>query len=228
MDWKARITQTHVITKAFIDGAFVDAQSGKTFERINPATGQSLAHIAACDEADVDKAVSAARRSFDAGVWSALAPKARKAIMLRWSQLILEHKEELALLETLDTGKPIAETLRVDGPSCAEAIAWYAEAIDKIYDEIAPNGIDTLALVTREPLGVVAAVVPWNYPLIIAAWKLGPALAVGNSVILKPAEQSSLGALKLAELANEAGIPAGVFNVLPGLGEQVGTRLAKA
>jgi len=190
--------------------------------RINPATGQPLADIAACDAEDVDVAVTAARRAFASGVWADQPPKVRKAVLFKWAQLIRDHLETLAQLETADTGKPIAETRRVDVPACAEAIAWYAEAIDKMYDEVAPNGPDALTLVTREPLGVVAAVVPWNYPLIITAWKLGPALAAGNSVVLKPAEQSTLGALKLAALAHEAGLPDGVLNVVPGFGVEAG------
>ncbi|PPC73993.1 aldehyde dehydrogenase PuuC [Pokkaliibacter plantistimulans] len=224
-DWQTLAQSIALPTQAFIDGRFVDAISGQTFTRTNPANGQPLVNIASCDSNDVDLAVAAARRAFNSGEWSELAPKARKAILLRWVELIREHKEELALLETLDTGKPIAETLRVDAPSCAEAIAWYAEAIDKIYDEVAPNGPSTVALVSREPVGVVAGVVPWNYPLIISGWKIGPALAAGNAFILKPAEQSTLGALKLAELARLAGIPDGIFQVVTGLGPTAGQAL---
>ena len=221
-DWRKLASEIELETRAFIDGQFVSAQSGKTFPRINPATGKHLADIAACDAADVNAAVEVARRSFNAGVWRDLSPSARKAVMLEWARLIREHTAELALLETLDTGKAIKETTSVDVDRCAGAIQWYAECIDKLYDEVAPNGVNSLVTVTREPVGVVAAIVPWNYPLIIASWKLGPALAAGNSVILKPAEQSSLGAIKLVELGHRAGIPNGVLNVVPGLGSEAG------
>ncbi|ETH81546.1 aldehyde dehydrogenase (NAD) domain protein [Bordetella pertussis STO1-CHOC-0017] len=166
----------------------------------------------------MDRAVAAARRAFEAGVWSGLAPRERKHRLLRLAALITKHQEELALLETLDMGKPIRDALAFDLPETARCYAWYGEAIDKRYDEIAPTGADALATITREPLGVVAAVVPWNYPLMMAAWKVAPALVVGNSVILKPAEQASLSALRLAALAEQAGIPPGVFSVVPGLG----------
>ncbi|PZA07487.1 aldehyde dehydrogenase [Meiothermus sp. Pnk-1] len=221
-NWRSLAQSLQPRNQAFIGGKFVDALSGRTFPTYNPATGQLITQIAACDAADVDKAVQVARRAFDSGIWRDLKPTERKAILLRWSQLIREHLEELALLETLDTGKPIKESVSVDVPSCASAIQWYAECIDKLYDEVAPNGPSSLVLVTREPIGVVAAVVPWNYPLIISSWKIGPALAAGNSLILKPAEQSTLSALKLAELAQQAGIPDGVFNVVPGLGPEAG------
>ena len=224
-DWHALARELTLETRAFIGGQFVSAVNGATFERINPATGQPLAQIAACNEADIDRAVRVARAAFETGVWRDLKPTERKRIMLRWAELIRANIAELALLETLDTGKPIKESVAVDAASCANTIQWYAETIDKLYDEIAPNGSSSLVLVTREPVGVVGAVVPWNYPLIISAWKLGPALAAGNSVVLKPAEQSSLSALKLAALAKEAGLPDGVLNVTPGLGHIAGRAL---
>jgi 4-guanidinobutyraldehyde dehydrogenase/NAD-dependent aldehyde dehydrogenase len=176
--------------------------------------------------ADADRAVAAARRAFDDGVWSRQPPRERKRVLLRFAELILAHRDELALLETLDMGKPIADSLAVDIPATARCIAWYAEAVDKIYDEVAPTGHDALALITREPVGVVAAIVPWNFPLIMAAWKIGPALAAGNSFILKPSEKSPLTAIRIAALASEAGIPDGVFNVLPGYGQTAGQALA--
>jgi acyl-CoA reductase-like NAD-dependent aldehyde dehydrogenase len=221
-DWRRLAKSLKPRSQAFIGGQFVDAVSGQTFPTYNPATGEVITQVAACDIADVDRAVVAARRAFETGVWRDLKPTERKMIMLRWAELIRENLTELALLETLDTGKAIKESLKVDVMSCAAAIQWYAESIDKLYDEVAPNGPSSLVMVTREPVGVVAAVVPWNYPLIISSWKIGPALAAGNSMILKPAEQSSLSALKLAELAKQAGIPSGVFNVVPGLGHQAG------
>lgn len=212
-------------TQAFINGAFTDSQSGKTFATINPATGQIIAQIAECDSADVDRAVSAARTAFEAGSWSEAAPRDRKRTLLKLADLMRRDAQELALLETLDMGKPIRESLAVDVGSSANCIQWYAECVDKVYDEVAPTGPSALGLITREPVGVVACVVPWNFPLLMSCWKIGPALAAGNSVILKPAEQSPLTALKLAALAAEAGLPDGVFQVLPGFGPTTGKAL---
>lgn len=223
--WQARAAALTLRGQAYIDGAYADAADGATFAATSPIDGRKLADVAACGKADVDRAVAAARRAFEAGVWSQLAPRERKARLTRLAQLITEHSEELALIETLDMGKPIRDALAFDVPETAHCYAWYGEAIDKRYDEIAPTGGNALATVTREPLGVVAAVVPWNYPLLMAAWKVAPALAAGNSVILKPAEQSSLSALRLAALAEQAGIPAGVFNVVPGTGPVAGSAL---
>lgn len=223
--WHARAQALKPRNQAFINGRFVDAQGGQTFASINPATGQKLADVAACQVSDVDAAVAAARNAFETGVWSRQHPRDRKRVLLRLAALIEQNSEELALLESLDMGKPISDALAYDLPETAKCFAWYGEAIDKQYDEIAPTGPDTLATITREPVGVVAAVVPWNYPLMMASWKVAPALAAGNSVILKPAEQSPLTALRLAELAAEAGLPAGVFNVVPGLGPVTGQAL---
>ena len=214
-------------TQAFVDGAYVDAVSGETFDCVNPATGETLAAVAACDEADVDRAVRGARAAFESGVWSRGAPKERKRVLRRLADLIDEHRDELALLETLDTGKPIRDSTRVDLPLAAECIAYYAEAIDKVYDEIAPTDPSKVVMIVREPVGVVGAVVPWNFPLMMAAWKVGPALAAGNSVVLKPAEQSPLTALRLAELAAEAGVPEGVLQVVPGFGETAGQAIGR-
>lgn len=225
-DWRRRREALSPDGRAFIDGAYAPALDGRTFPRLSPIDGAPLAEIARCSSADVDRAVTAARRAFEAGVWRDQEPKARKAVLLRFAALIREHLETLALLETLDVGKPIRDALNVDVPFCADAIAYYAECADKIYEEIAPTGPNDRALIRRMPLGVVGAIVPWNYPLIIAAWKIGPALLMGNSVILKPAEQSSLGSLYLGRLAKEAGLPDGVFSVVPGLGEEAGAALA--
>ncbi|OYD82869.1 aldehyde dehydrogenase [Azospirillum brasilense] len=225
IDWHARAAALSVNGSAFVNGRYVPARSGKTFDCLNPATGKVLAQVAACDAEDVDHAVAAARRAFDSGVWSRMAPRERKKRLAAFADLIAAHTEELALLETLDMGKPIRDSLAVDLPLSAQCIAWYAEAIDKLYDEIAPTAATAVSLIRREPLGVVAAVVPWNFPLLMAAWKLGPILAAGNSVILKPAEQSPLTAIRLGELAAQAGIPDGVFNVLPGFGETAGRAL---
>ena len=210
---------------AFINGQYVPAQSGETFASINPATGKVLAEVAACDSADVDAAVKAARSSFNAGVWSHRSPSERKAVLLKFADLIEKHQFEIALLETLDMGKPISNSLNSDLPWAIDNIRWYAEAIDKIYDEIAPTKREVLAMITREPLGVIAAVLPWNFPVSIACSRIAPALAMGNSIIVKPAEQSPLTTIYIAQLAAEAGIPAGVLNVLPGLGETTGRAL---
>jgi gamma-glutamyl-gamma-aminobutyraldehyde dehydrogenase/4-guanidinobutyraldehyde dehydrogenase/NAD-dependent aldehyde dehydrogenase len=213
--------------KAFIDGKHVDAADGATFSCIGPADGKPIAEIASCGAEDVDRAVAAARRAFSRGQWSNAAPRERKRVLQRFAELILAHKDELALLETLDVGKPIRYSASVDIPESAACIAWYGEAVDKLYGEVAPTGPNALVTITREPLGVVAAVVPWNFPLLIAAWKIAPALAAGNSVVLKPAEQSPLTALRIAELGAEAGIPEGVFNVVPGFGETAGQALGR-
>lgn len=209
-------------TDAFIDGKFVKAISGKTFTSENPATGEDLAQIAACDAADVDIAVAAARRSFEAGVWSGLPPSERKEIMLKFCDLMAEHEMELGLLDCLDAGKPINDCLLIDAPETIGCIRWHAEATDKLYDHISPAGPQNLGLIRREPVGVVAAVIPWNFPAQMAAWKIGPILSTGNSLVLKPAEQTSLSALLMARLASEAGVPDGVFNVVTGMGETAG------
>ncbi|WP_431026060.1 aldehyde dehydrogenase [Halomonas sp. H5] len=226
-DWRARAEGLAIADQAFIDGAYVSSRSGATFEKISPVDGRLLARVASCDGEDADLAVAAARRAFDDGRWARQAPAARQAVLLRLAALIEAHAEELALLETLDMGKPIGDALAVDVPAAARAIRWSAEAIDKIYDEVAPTPEDQLGLVTREPVGVVAAIVPWNFPLMMACWKLGPALATGNSVVLKPSEKSPLSALRLAALAVEAGLPAGVLNVLPGFGHTAGQGLSR-
>jgi 4-(gamma-glutamylamino)butanal dehydrogenase len=221
-DWSERAARLELEGRAFIGGEHVDSASGETFASINPATGKTLLEVAAGAEEDVDRAVRAARDAFERGGWSEAAPAERKRVLLRLAELVREHGEELALLDSLDMGKPVEDALGVDVPAAAGVIQWYAEAADKLYDEIAPTGADELALITREPLGVVGAVVPWNFPLDLASWKLAPALLAGNSVVLKPAEQSPLSAIRLGELGAEAGLPAGVLNVVPGLGEAAG------
>ncbi len=221
------LTTLTIRAQAFIDGSYVDAASGETFDCISPGTGRVIAEVAACDTEDVDRAVAGAKRAFESGVWSRLEPKKRKRVLVRFSELVREHRDELALLETLDMGKPIRDARNVDVPLAAECIAYYGEAIDKVYDEVAPTGHTDVVMLVREPLGVVAAVVPWNFPLLMASWKIGPALATGNSVVLKPAEQSPLTALRLAELASEAGVPDGVLQVVPGFGETAGQALGR-
>ncbi|WP_322045910.1 aldehyde dehydrogenase [Paraburkholderia sp. J67] len=217
--WQDKAATLSIEGRAFIDGAYRDAYSGRTFDCVSPIDGRVLANVADCGAADVDAAVAAARRSFNEGVWAGLNPRARKAVLLRWAALMREHLDELALLETLDAGKPIGDTTTVDVPGAAYCVEWFAEAIDKVGGEVAPADHHLVGLVTREAIGVVAAVVPWNFPILMASWKFGPALAAGNSVVLKPSEKSPLTAIRVAQLAHEAGIPAGVFNVLPGGGE---------
>ncbi len=227
-DWEKLESEITIRNKAFINGQYVDAVSGKTFDCVSPVDGRVLTKVAECDAEDVNRAVTAARAAFNAGIWSREAPARRKSVLQKFAGLIMKNKNELALLECLDMGKPVKWAGAVDVPGSAGAITWYAEAIDKIYDEIAPTDRRrSLALITREPIGVVACVVPWNFPLLMAAWKFAPALAAGNSVILKPAEQSPLTALRIAELASEAGIPDGVFNVVPGFGETAGQALGR-
>jgi acyl-CoA reductase-like NAD-dependent aldehyde dehydrogenase len=226
-DWLARAGSVSPRSELFIDGAFVPAASGAVFDDIAGRDGSVITRVAEGGTEDVDRAVAAARRAFDDRRWSDRSPGARKAILLKLAELIRANLEELALLESLDVGKPIRDTLSVDVPSAAKTFQWYAETIDKVYGEIGPTGPDALSLVTREPIGVVAAIVPWNYPLIITAWKLGAALATGNSVVLKPASQSPLTALRLAELASEAGLPDGVLNVVTGPGAVIGDALAR-
>jgi len=224
--WHDRAAALETDGRAFIGGQRVWARSERRFDNLSPVDGRRLGEVARCDGADVDAAVAAARAAFDDGRWAGKSPGQRKRTLIKFADLILEHREELALLETLDMGKPIKYSQSVDVPAAANCIRWYGEAIDKIYDEIAPTAADSLALITREPVGVVAAIVPWNYPMIMAAWKIAPALAAGNSVVLKPSEKSPLTALRLAEIALEAGIPAGVFNVVPGYGQEAGAALA--
>nr|WP_317931453.1 aldehyde dehydrogenase [Halioxenophilus sp. WMMB6] len=210
-----------------IQGERLQAASGATFACISPIDGSVLVEVPACSEQDVNLAVASCRQTFASGVWSELAPARRKRVLQDFAELVKAHTEELALLETLDMGKPITDSLKVDLPASVRALAWHAEAIDKVYDEVAPTPSNELGLVTREPLGVIAAIVPWNFPLLMACWKLGPALATGNCVVLKPSEKSPLTAMRLAELALEAGIPPGVLNVVTGTGPEAGEPLAR-
>src|SRR5262245_14664553 len=227
IDWRAEAKRITFRDKAFIGGVFVEPLRGKTYDCLSPVDGRLLARVAACEADDVDVAVKSARKVFESGAWSDQAPRARKRVLIRFADLIAKNSNELALLETLDMGKPIANARNADLRAVAECVRWYGEAIDKLYDEIAPSPKTVLALITREPLGVIGAVVPWNFPLMMAAWKFAPALAAGNSLVLKPAEQSPLSALRVAELAVEAGVPPGVFNVVPGFGESAGQALGR-
>jgi gamma-glutamyl-gamma-aminobutyraldehyde dehydrogenase len=224
--WERLAAKLRPQGRALIDGAARDAQDGRTFEDVSPIDGTVIASIARGSAADVDAAVAAARRSFEAGAWRRTDPRERKRVLRRFAEAIRADTVRLALLETRDVGKPISNSVSVDVANCADCIEYYAEFADKLYDEVAPTGPKDLALIRREPLGVVAAIVPWNYPLIISCWKVGPALLTGNSVVLKPAEQSPLSGIRLAQIAAEAGVPAGTFNVIPGFGEEAGKALA--
>jgi 4-guanidinobutyraldehyde dehydrogenase/NAD-dependent aldehyde dehydrogenase len=224
--WQDKAKSLKIESRAFINGCYVDAQNKATFPCYSPIDNRLLSHVASCDESDADKAVSAARKAFNSGIWANTSPAKRKVILLKLAELIEQELEDFALLETLDMGKPISDSIAVDLGGTLRCIRWCAEAIDKIYDEVAPTASNELGLITREPIGVVAAIVPWNFPLQMACWKIAPALATGNSVILKPSEKSPLSAIKLAALIKEAGIPDGVFNVLPGFGHNIGKALA--
>lgn len=224
--WEALAASLTFSNQAFINGEYIDALSGATFSCESPIDGRILTQVASCDAADANLAVQAARNAFELGVWRNLPPAKRKHILLKFADLIANNSHELALLETLDMGKPIRFSNSVDIGGTVNAIRWTAEAIDKVYGEVAPTPVDKIGMITREAVGVVAAIVPWNFPLLMASWKFAPALAMGNSVILKPSEKSPLTALRVAGLAKEAGIPDGVFNVLPGLGTKVGKALA--
>jgi gamma-glutamyl-gamma-aminobutyraldehyde dehydrogenase len=212
-------------TRAFINGSFTDSVSGQTFDTLNPATGQALAAVAECGADDIDRAVVAARAAFDSGRWSRLAPADRKRVLLRFADLVEANAAQIARLDALDAGKPIADCEDLDLPDVVNTLRWYAESLDKLFGKISPTGDDSLGLIVREPAGVVGAVLPWNFPAAMLGWKLGPSLAAGNSVIVKPAELSPLSALRVAELAAEAGIPDGVLNVVPGFGETAGRAL---
>ncbi|MBV7314645.1 aldehyde dehydrogenase [Shewanella sp. NIFS-20-20] len=225
-DWQTKAANLKINGQAYINGKYQAAAEGQTFDCISPIDGRLLTKVASCSDADAQQAVAVSRATFESGVWAKQSPVHRKQVMIRFAELLEHHGEELALLETLDMGKPIRYSLTVDVANAARALRWSGEAIDKIYDEVAPTPDNEIGMITREPVGVVAAIVPWNFPLLMACWKLGPALAAGNSVVLKPSEKSPLTAIRMAALAVEAGIPAGVLNVLPGFGHTVGKALA--
>lgn len=227
-DWQAAAGRATdgAETRLFVDGNYVEAKGGGKFETINPANRTVIAAVSQADDTDVDAAVRAARAVFRSGNWSRMAPRDRMSVLYRFSELIEENAERLAVLDTLDMGKPISDMVGVDLPAVVETIRFMTEYIDKMEGSVTNTEADVMHFVLREPLGVVAAISPWNYPLLMAVWKIAPALAAGNSVILKPAEQAPLSCLKLAELFIEAGGPAGVFNVLNGVGEVTGQALA--
>lgn len=225
-DWQSLAENLEIEGRAFINGRYQNALSGETRETISPGNGKKLADVANCGIDDAENAVRIARAAFESGAWASMAPADRKMVLVRWAELIEDNRDEIALLESLDVGKPISDTTGVDVPSAVRTIRWSGEAIDKVYDQIPPTPADSLALIQRLPVGVVAAIVPWNFPLSTTAWKLAPSLATGNSVILKPASNTPLSALRIAGLASEAGLPDGVLQVLPGPGGSLGKHLA--
>ena len=226
-EYKAIAADLDFPSAAFIDGAYRPAISGKTFETRNPATGDKLSDVSACDAEDVGFAVAKAREAFEDGRWSRLHPAERKDVLIRLCKLMTRNARELAVMESLDSGKTIFDCETVDVPEAINCVKWHAEAIDKIYDQVAPASDNHIAMVVREPIGVVGLVLPWNFPLLMLAWKIGPALASGCSVVVKPAEETSLTALKIAELAIEAGLPRGVLNVVTGSGPDVGEPIGR-
>jgi acyl-CoA reductase-like NAD-dependent aldehyde dehydrogenase len=213
-------------TRLFIDGDYVEAKKKGKFETVNPDTGEVITMVSKGDGEDIDEAVRSGRRSFNSGTWSGMAPRERMEIMYKWSEMIQENAGELAALESLDMGKPISDCISFDIPSVSKFIQFCGECIDKIVGRVTSNAPGIIHLVTREPYGVIGAISPWNFPLYMATWKVAPALAAGNSVVLKPAEQSPLSCLRLAQLFIEAGGPAGIFNVVNGPGEVTGKALA--
>ena len=209
-------------TQAFIDGDYCDAADGDRLETSNPATGETIASFVHCKTADVDRAVAAGRRVFTEGTWSRSAPEYRKEVLLKVATLVEQHKEELAVLESVDAGKTITDCLNEVGTEAPAFFRWYAELADKTFGKIAPTGDDAMALIVKEPAGVAGAILPWNFPFLMAVWKIAPALAAGCSIVVKPAEQTPLSTIRLGALLNEAGVPAGVVSILPGLGETAG------
>jgi len=225
-DWHERAAKFKPEGRHFLDGEFVDSVDGATFNKTNPATGEDLAVVARGKAADVDRAVDSAYRTFKAGTWSRMEPRARMQVLYRYAELLEEHAAEFTLIDVLDMGKPVGDMLGADVPMSVECFQYFGETIDKIEGQVTNTASDALHYILRQPLGVVGCITPWNYPLMMAAWKVAPALAAGNSVVLKPAEQSPLSAGLMAQLFIEAGGPPGVFNVVHGFGPDVGEPLA--
>src|SRR5215472_861796 len=226
IDWSKRAESLTLPKHVIIGGKSGGASSGKTFDVVNPSTGRVIAKLPDCDASDVDRAVAAARTAFQSGVWLNLPPKDRKKKLQKLALLIESHRDELAMLDSLCMGMPVSIANGYCVQWAINCFEWYGEAIDKVYDEVAPTDRSVFATVTREPMGVVGAVLPWNWPTGLLGWKVPPALATGNSVVLKPDEQTSLSALRIAELALEAGVPPGVFNVVTG-GARVGEAMGR-
>ncbi len=214
-------------TDLFIGGEFVTAASGRRFATVNPATGETLAEVAEAGREDLDRAVAAARAAFESGPWAAMKPRERGRILIKAADLLLSRAEEFGRVETLDNGKPIFESAKIDMPVAAEALSYFGESADKLYGDTFPARVDAMLLTLREPVGVVGAITPWNFPLLQAMWKIAPALALGNTVVLKPASLTPLTALLFADLLREAGLPPGAFNVVTGPGPDVGAAMAE-
>ncbi|KAB2641154.1 MAG: aldehyde dehydrogenase [Verrucomicrobia bacterium] len=214
-------------TQAFIDGKFCPSASGKTYASINPANGKPITTIAACEESDINLAVAVARKAFEDGRWSRQSAGERKAVMLKFVELLEANAMEIALLDSLDAGKPIYDCVNIDIPDAIHCIHWHAELVDKLHERVTPSGPDIVSMIVREAIGVVGMILPWNFPAQMLAWKIGPALAAGNSLVVKPAKQTSLSALRIAELASAAGLPDGVLNVVPGAGSVLGPALCR-
>ena len=225
-NYKSIATKLKFEGRAFIDGKYVDAIDGQKFENINPATGETLCTVAKCNYKDVDLAVKASRKAFESGVWSRTSPEFRKDILLKFAELLRKHGEENSVLECVDTGKLIGDCIDEVANDAPMHFQWYGELIDKVFGKVGPTDPSITSLIVKEPIGVVAGVVPWNFPLMMAVWKAAPALAAGCSVIIKPAEDTPLTAIRVAQIAKEAGIPDGVFNVVPGFGD-VGEALGR-
>ncbi len=225
-EYQAIAAQIDLPRAPFIDGKYRKG-AGPMMDSVSPATGAVIAQISSADGSDVDLAVSKAREAFDQGHWAKLHPSARKDVLIRMCKLITRRRRELAVMESIESGKPIRDIEEIDLPETIHCLKWHAEAADKLYDQTAPSGDEAISMIVREPIGVVAAILPWNFPMLMMAWKIGPALAAGCSVIVKPAEQTSMSALRLAEIAHMAGVPRGVLQVLPGDGPSVGEPLGR-
>jgi len=221
-----KIDSLFIEKRAFIDGCYVAAVNGDVISKVSPVDGRDLTGVAACDQEDVNFAVAAALQSFDKGEWANKLPRDKKRILLAFADLIELHREELALLDTVETGRAYQNYYDDSIPKAIEALRYFAESVDKLYDSAVTPGPEAFSTIVREPLGVVALITPWNDPMVVSMWKIAPALLMGNSIVIKPAEQSSFSILRVAALAKEAGIPAGVFNVVPGHGEVAGKALA--
>ncbi|HEV8611241.1 MAG TPA: aldehyde dehydrogenase family protein [Thermoanaerobaculia bacterium] len=214
-------------TDLFIGGEFVPSASGKRFWTTNPATGEPLAEVAEAGREDLDRAVKAARDAFESGPWASMKPRERGRILMKAAEMLLSRAEEFGRVETLDNGKPIFESAKIDMPVAAEALSYFGESADKLYGDTFPARPDAMLLTLREPVGVVGAITPWNFPLLQAMWKIAPALALGNTVVLKPASLTPLTVLLFADLLREAGLPPGAFNVVPGPGASIGAAMAE-
>lgn len=223
-DWQALRAQLKLDGRAFINGQRQTTE--KTLTATTPMDNSVLAEVALCDESHVNQAITNARETFNQGVWAGQAPHKKKKVLHRFADLLETYRQELALIETLDTGKPISHSYYHDLSGAINCVRWYAEGLDKVYGEIPTTDQGALALVRREPIGVIGGILPWNFPLLLLSWKVAPALALGNSIVIKPSEKTALSTLRFAEIAHEAGIPAGVFSVVPGLGHDVGKALS--